>query len=73
MLKNKYSKRGKTTLLPRFPYGHTDEGECGAILIKVCPFCQKPWRVVQIVHLQGKRKGVYTDVHDRRAHEKLLK
>ena len=34
----------------------------------MCPFCQKPWRVVQIVHLQGKRKGVYTDVHDRRAH-----
>ena len=27
----------------------------------------KPCRTVQIVFLQGKRKGVYKDVHDRRA------
>ena len=32
-----FSKNGKITLLPFFPYGHTDGGECGAILIKACP------------------------------------
>ena len=29
---------------------------------------KKPWRGVQIAFLQGKHKGVYTDVHDRSAH-----
>ena len=37
VIPNKYSKKGKITLFPFFPYEHTDEGECAARLIKGVP------------------------------------
>ncbi len=65
------SRASKTTLLRSatlFAHACASAGECGARLM-ACPsnvHLSKPCRTVQIVFLQGKRKGVYKDVHDRR-------
>ena len=56
IIPNKYAKRGKTTLLPLFPYKYTDGGECGAHKKRACPENKQGSRKSQRSEIFGKEE-----------------